>query len=105
MSEENEDSVESSSNPIDNADNSVARSYFKVLYDEIQNFVNEPRFAKFAFQFFMMVTGAILLRILADRGFPLQDTLQFMGAWFLLMLLVPTPKAAKTDIDPFSEEI
>lgn len=104
VSKENEDSIESSSNKLDNADRSLSKSYFIVLREEILNFVNEPRFAKFAFQFFIIATGAVLLKVLADRGFPLQDTLQFMFAWFLLMLLVPTPKAAKTDVDPFGEE-
>lgn len=105
ISKENEDSIDSSSSKIDNSDNPHSNSYLRVLYEEILNFLNEPRVVKFAFQFFMIATGTILLKVLADRGFPLQDTLQFMGAWFLLMLLLPTPKGAKTDIDPFSEEI
>lgn len=104
VSNENEDSSESSSNKLDNHDQPLSKNYYIVLREEILNFINEPRFVKFLFQFFMIATGTWILTILANRGFPLQDTLFFMFAWFVLMLLLPTPKAAKTDVNPFGED-
>lgn len=105
VSGENDEVLESSTDTTEITSKQDPNSYLQVLYEEMLNFINEPRVAKFAFQFFMIITGLILLKILADRDFPLQDTFLFMILWFVLMLFVPTPKGAKTDVNPFGEEL
>lgn len=78
-------------------------SLLKVPLEEFFNFINEPRVARFYMQLFLMVTGLIMLRELTDRKFPVLDTIEFMMIWFVLLLLLPIPEGAKTDIDPFNE--
>ncbi len=76
----------------------------KVPLEEFFNFVNEPRVARFYMHLFLTLTGLVMLGELTDRGFPVIDTIQFMTIWFVLLLLLPIPEAAKSDIDPFNEK-
>lgn len=78
-------------------------TFLKVPLEEFLNFINEPRIARFYMHLFLILTGFLILRELADRNFPVVDTLQFMIAWFVLLILMPLPDASKSGIDPFTE--
>jgi hypothetical protein len=77
--------------------------YFDVVLEETTNFLVEPRVVRFYIQLIIFGSGLVLLRILADRDFPLRDTFLIMSLWFILLLFLPIPKGGKSDIDPFND--
>lgn len=80
------------------------KSLQEIVFDNVQNFVNEPRITQFLYQLLIIGSGMILIIILSNDKFPIERTIWVMLAWFTLVIVFPVPEKAKSNIEPFTKD-
>lgn len=76
-------------------------SQFGFLYQ----IINDREIISFIYRNVILLTGFLMISLIASDGFPFERTISFMVIWLILILLLQPPNKALMRSDPLDFEI